>query len=422
VPLADALLGAGHEVCVASAPPLVDAINACGLTAVPLGDGSGTLTGPGKVAPRDFAEKFDELTGALPLSAEERRTWDVFRYFMLPPMWDFHPLGASPADPHPVVDDLVAFARHWRPDLILWDPPFVAGSIAARLTGAAHVRLMWTQDYFPFAVRMMERLPGVAWNPFVETVRPAARRHGVDVDEEILLGQATVDAMPTGMRLPDATTTIPMRWVPYTGSTVMPDWLYEDRSRPRIALSLGQSRRLVITEGAWDPVSDLLDLVSDVDAEVVATLNAAQLANVDKIPDNVRTVDYVPLNVLLPTCAGIIHHGAIGTFGAAATFRLPQLIVDSPDYHHIPAFGRAWTAAARTLISANAARYVPSRNAGFTVDMQNAPDESRARLRQILTDPALRDGVSRVHAELMATPSPHDVVPRLVDLARSGGA
>lgn len=420
VPLANALQSVGHEVCVASGPGLTDAINACGLTVVELGDGSATLTGPGKIAPPDYTEKFDRLTAALPMSTEERKIWDVFRYFMLPPMWDFHPLGASAADPHPVMDDLVEFTRRWQPDLVLWDPPFVAGSIAARLCGAAHARLMWTQDYFPFAVRMMERLPGLDWNPFVETVRPVAQRYGVEIDEEILLGQFTVDAMPTAMRLPDATTTVAMRWVPYTGRTTIPDWLHAEQSRPRIALSLGQSRRLVI-EGTWDPVADLLAMVADMDVEVVATLNDTQLAGVRTIPDNVRVIDYMPLNVLLPTCSGIIHHGAIGTFGAAATFKVPQLIIDSEEYHQNPVFGAEWSAAARTMISSNAARYIPSRKAGFTVDMQAAPDEAKSRLRQILDDPAIQDGVQQVHAELMATPSPHDLVSRLEELARPRG-
>ncbi|MEU4763319.1 nucleotide disphospho-sugar-binding domain-containing protein [Actinosynnema sp. NPDC023794] len=419
VPLAHALMGAGHEVRVASAPSLADAIRACGLTAVPLGDGSGTPTGPGKIAPADVSARFDDLAARLGLSGDELATWDVVRYFMLPPMWDFHPFGAAASDPHPEVDDLVEYTRVWRPDMVLWDPPFLAGSIAAKVNGVAHARLMWSQDYFPFAVRAMERAPG-DWDPFVETVRPAAERHGVEVDEELLLGQFTVDAMPTGMRLPDATKAMPMRWVPFTGTTTIPDWLHAERSRPRVALSLGQSRRLVIKDDGWDPMADVLDMVGQLDVEVVATLDATQLANVPSVPDNVRVIDYMPLNVLLPTCDAIIHHGAIGTFGAAATFKVPQLIVDSHAQHLNPAFGDEWSAACRTMISKNAARYVPDRGAGFALDVQGAPEEARTRIKVVLEEPGIRDGVERVHAELMATPSPHDVVPELEEAARRG--
>ncbi|MEV1117608.1 nucleotide disphospho-sugar-binding domain-containing protein [Actinosynnema sp. NPDC049800] len=419
VPLANALIGAGHEVRVASAPSLADAIRACGLTAVPLGDGSGTPTGPGKIASPELAARFDDLAARLGLSEDERATWDVFRYFMLPPMWDFHPFGASASDPHPEVDDLVEYTRVWRPDMILWDPTAIAGSIAARVNGVAHARLMWTQDYYPFAVRAMERSPG-GWDPFTETVRPAAERHGLEVDEELLLGQFTVDAMPTAMRLPDATTTMPMRWVPFTGTTTVPDWLDAERSRPRVALSLGQSRRLVIVEDGWDPVANVLEVVGRLDVEVVATLNATQLAGVRAVPDNVRLIDYLPLNVLLPTCDAIIHHGAIGTFGAAATFKVPQLIIDSHAQHLIPAFGDEWSAAARTMISKNAARYVPDRGAGFTVDVHDAPEEATTRLKMVLEESDVRDGVERVYSELMAMPSPHDLVARLEEAARRG--
>ncbi|MBD2830400.1 hypothetical protein ID875_27370 [Streptomyces globisporus] len=44
------------------------------------------------------------------------------------------------------MDDLVALARRWRPDLVLWDPLCVPAAVAAEVTGAAHARFLWGQD------------------------------------------------------------------------------------------------------------------------------------------------------------------------------------------------------------------------------------------------------------------------------------
>ncbi|MFF2750047.1 hypothetical protein ACFVVA_31480 [Kitasatospora sp. NPDC058048] len=48
--------------------------------------------------------------------------------------------------PDRMIDDLVAFARDWRPDLAVWDTMTFAGPVAARACGAAHARLMFGLD------------------------------------------------------------------------------------------------------------------------------------------------------------------------------------------------------------------------------------------------------------------------------------
>ncbi|MFE9117175.1 glycosyltransferase [Streptomyces sp. NPDC007172] len=69
--------------------------------------------------------------------------------------------------------------------------------------------------------------------------------------------------------------------------------------------------------------------MADLDVEVVATLNAEQLDALGPTPPNVRAVDFVPLNQLLPSCAAIIHHGGAGTFLTALAHGVPQVVVPS---------------------------------------------------------------------------------------------
>ncbi|MBQ1076544.1 DUF1205 domain-containing protein [Micromonospora sp. C31] len=426
VPLAWALQSAGHEVRVASHPVLAESTLAVGLTPVAVGDPEIMPMGPGRPQPRSVKQRLDRITEALELTPADKEVWDVFYQFMLPSMWDFHPVGSTARDPHPVLDDLVAFARDWQPDLVLWDPCFPAGAVAARVAGAAQARLLWGLDYFAstmdrFAERATRPGPGPEENPLVETMRPAAERYGLEIDDELLLGQWTVDPTPPGVRLPTSVRTVPMRWVPYSGQTVLPRWLHHRPERPRVALSLGLSQRMYF-KGGWDHVPGLLEMVSDLDVEVVATLNADQLAGMPTLPRNVRAVDYLPLTQLLPSCSAMVHHGGMGTFASAVALRVPQLITDSDDDNGmitIEADGLEWSMATKHIESSVTARCVAERSAGLVLDIKNlSVDAMRKQLVRVLDEPTFRQGADSLHDDLLATPSPTETVPVLEKLTR----
>jgi rhamnosyltransferase subunit B len=46
-----------------------------------------------------------------------------------------------------------------------------------------------------------------------------------------------------------------------------------------------------------------------------------------RLPPSIRHFEFVPLRPLLPHCAGIVHHGGIGTVAAALSAGTPQLII-----------------------------------------------------------------------------------------------
>ncbi len=418
VPLAWALQSAGHEVCVASHPVLADAIVAAGLTPVPVGDPGVPPMGPGKPYPQERA-RLDELTARLDLDPAQRDPWDIFYQFMLPAIWDFHPAGAPADQPRPGVDDLVAFARRWKPDLVLWDPCWPGAAVAARAAGAAQARLLWGQDYFAwsldeFAARGTSA-PGE--HPLIEAVAPVAQRHQVPLDDELLRGQWTVNPTPKGVWLPARTRDVAMRWVPFAAQTAAPTWLYEP-GRRRIAVSLGLSQRTYM-QGGWGHVPSLLEAVADLDVEVVATLNAVQLDNVGTVPDNVRLVDYLPLNSLLPTCDALVHHGGMGTYATAAALGVPQLITDSDVDQGLAAVGDG-SVAAKHIESTATARHVVERGAGLALDIGHPSAEAmHKQIVRVLQTPAFAEGATALHEDILATPSPAEVVGALERLTRS---
>nr|WP_083665830.1 nucleotide disphospho-sugar-binding domain-containing protein [Saccharomonospora sp. CUA-673] len=326
IPIAWALRNAGHEVQIAAYPSLVDEVIAAGLTPVLVGDGEdGTVRTLGEESFDRVEEQLAEVDAEWQLAAEDRRSWAVLRNRILPAMAYFCPPLPAEAPQRTATDDLVAYARSWRPDLVLWDPAMVGSPVAARVCGAAHARVLWGPDYFGWVLGLARSgSPGarLAAEAVAGLMRPHAERHGVEFDPETVLGQWTLDPMAAPLRLPSPARSIPMRWVPYNGSRPVPDWLREPPRRPRICIPAATTGY----ERDWQRVSlgDVLEAVAESDVEALVTMNSAQRAMLPRIPDNVRTMEYLPLSQILPTCSAIIHHGGDGTAAAPRTTESPN--------------------------------------------------------------------------------------------------
>ncbi|MCT4356209.1 activator-dependent family glycosyltransferase [Streptomyces sp. Je 1-79] len=396
IPLAWALQNAGHEVRVASNAHMGQYITAAGLTAVSTGE-EPDFVSPQVVNPGAL----ESLTRALGFESPKDRLWGAVRHYTLGAFARYYAGDPLNAGQQSMADELVAFAKSWKPDLIIWDPACLPAPIAARACGAASARLLWGQDYFAWirdrlVARLREGEAGVTEDPLVQAMKPMLDRFGYEFDEEMLLGHWTIDPIPELMRLETETVTVPVRWLPYNGGAALPDWLREPPARPRVALSLGLTTHRLFQE-IDVPISGLLDMVADMDLELVATLADEQVAKLGTVPDNVRIVDYVPLTQLLPTCSAIIHHGGYGTFVAAATAKVPQLI--------------AMEEGGDALATAE---YIERRGAGIAVDSQGfSLADMKKGLARLLDDPSFRDGADRVYADMLAAPSPADVVPSL---------
>ncbi|MFD5982789.1 activator-dependent family glycosyltransferase [Streptomyces cyaneofuscatus] len=405
VPLASALQAAGHDVRVASRPSLAGAITAAGLTAVALVDEEALArsTGAGKPASGETERIWARLTEAVdidPLDLVATHVWRCHRDYAVAALHDLQPVEASAAEPQPVVDELVRFCRSWSPDLVLWDPTMPAAAVAARAVGAAHARLLWGLDHVGWSVDRLATSGSGAGEPFQEdpvvtAVRAMAERYSLPFDDELLHGQWTVDPMPASMRLPTTRRVVPMRWIPYTGSSTVPAWLYEKPARPRVALTLGSSMR-AFSKDSTPLIANLLRALGGLDIEVVATLDASQLDGIDHIPANVRTVDYIPLTQLLPTCSAVVHHGGYGTLCAAAAAGVPQIVAIDGD---------------QVMEGPVSAHFLAEAGAGLLLQHQDCSvDDIRKMVTSVLEDGSYQHGARSLHRDLLATPGPAEVV------------
>ncbi|MEU5884574.1 activator-dependent family glycosyltransferase [Spirillospora sp. NPDC047279] len=395
IPLAWALRTAGHEVRVASQPAATASITRAGLTAVPVGDDhrldmTVRHAGPGMFATHadpDFLENRPER-----LSLDFMRVSDTILTSMF--------YGQLNNDS--MVDDLVEYARFWRPDLVVWEHFTFAGAVAARASGAASARILSFPDTFMSVREEFVRRNALApeqerEDMLAEWLTWTLARHGCDFDEEIVTGQYAIDQLSPSVSLTSGDHRIPMRYVPYNGPSpaVVPGWLYKEPERPRVCLTLGETIRKTEFPNAVE-VGDVFEAVSDLDVELVALLSDDERDLVSGVPDNVRVEEYVPLHVLLPSCSAIVHHGGSGTWATAAVYGVPQI-----------AMGWVWDAIyrARRLEELGAGLHIQS----FTL----TPELLREKLGRLLAEPSFAENSGRLRAEMEAAPTPNDAVAAL---------
>ncbi|WP_323393187.1 glycosyltransferase [Streptomyces jumonjinensis] len=159
-------------------------------------------------------------------------------------------------------------------------------------------------------------------------------------------------------------------------------------------------------DGASSSTRDLFDAVADLDVEVIATLDAKQLDSVTKIPENVRTVDFVPFTSLLPSCSAIVHEGGVGSFATALQNGVPQIIV--PIAFRVEKW---WgPVAIGTGLESRGAGVYAANSSTLT------PETLRRSLQLVLDDPSYLANAVQLRTELKAMPTPNDIVPALEKL------
>jgi len=374
VPLGWALRTAGHDVLVTSHPSFAPAIARAGLPALPAGP--------------DF-----DLDAEVRAETELGRfyDWNVTSDEVRRRRQDMVGLQAPRRSAEVMADDLVDFARYWRPDLVVFEPTSFAGPLVARLLGVPAVRMLWTADFTARLDKLERKLLG-----------SLAARFGLA--ELGVLGDLTLDPCPPRLQVTDDLPRQPIRYVPYNGPSVLPGWLRDPPPRRRVCVTWGTSLTGMGGADRMAHVPRVVRALASFDVEIVVAVLESQRELFTAMPPNVRSVGPVPLHLLLPTCDAIIHQGCGGTLMTAMVCGLPQLIVPSiPDQ----AFN------ARQLAATGAGRCLPSGE-----DVTEAEVAADAGI--ILGDRACQGAARELAAEALALPAPADVVPVLERLARTG--
>jgi glycosyltransferase (activator-dependent family) len=398
-PLAWALRTAGHEVRFASAPKFADTITQAGLTAVPVGSNRDLW----QVMAQDTDWLSVGMNGIpVPYDAadwpEEQVSWKYlkFGYDLHVPRW--HKMSNVP-----LVPDLVKFCQEWQPDLVVWEPSTYAGAIAAEACGAAHARLLFSIDTFGvtrerFLKLNAQRAPQDQADPMRDWLEPYARKYEFDYTEDLVTGQFTISIMPPALRVEADHHYVPMRYVPYGGPVSVPKWLQHEPERPRVAITMGISTADVIGDAINLP--ELFAALAELDVDVVATLKKKFQEYLPSVPDNVKLVEFAPLDHLIPTCAAVVHHGGIGTLLTTAMHGKPQLIV-------------TWNSDGPSL-----AQKVAAQGAGLALNLSQASGALiMDRLTRLLVEPGYRQDAELLREQVMAMPTPNEVVRDLEKLA-----
>jgi glycosyltransferase len=391
VPLAWAFRVAGHEVRFAITPGEVRDVVHIGLPMVAVGSG-----------PRLSRALRDDLAAAMynqdpwpPGFAGDLSMLDEAQLDLL------HRYGQYQiASAEAMADDLVAFARHWRPDLVCYETGTYAGAVVASVLGIPGVRHLYGSDSYP---RLELRAP--TDQPLPEYVT-LFERFGVPVSTTATM---IVEPTPPSMRLAEDSPRLDLRYLPFNGpGTVpdwLPDWLRRTAGHPRVCVTWGVSAPAALGPAAADPYRDVIVALAALGAGVLVLSPEDQLTHLGVLPDRVMAVGWVPLQLVVGHCDLLVHQGGDGTTLTGAYSAVPQLAITAkPD---------AETAAAR--IAAN--------NAGIHLHYQRLRDDPagaeaiKSAAGELLTDPAYRDAAQALRAEIHRQPAPAELVEPLARLA-----
>lgn len=388
VPFAWALQAAGHEVRVATTAGLVDAVNRAGLTAVDIGPDPDL---PG-MATRDGLASWHSQ------KRWPRDWWSDPRRLNCEQVELLRALGGKQIRmAEAMADGLVDLARRWRPDLIIHDAVTFAGAVAGAVTGAPTVATMWGST----AVPRNERELG--------TDQPLPEYHGLFEPFGVEPRWDPVfwlDPCPPSLRVPGPHRRVSYRYVPYNGPGSMPAWVLDPVTRPRVCLTWGVTSGR-IGAGAAAALPETLTALAKLGVEVLLAVTPGQLDALGKLPKEVVAAGPIPLHQVLPTCAAVVHQGGGGTTMTAAVCGTPQVIL-SPRPEQMMTGDRLEDVGAGLHLAQN----------DFAEGLGEAIGEAVAR---ILDDPRFREQAMALRAEMLAQPSPADLVPELCAVADSQG-
>lgn len=404
VPMAWALRSAGHEVHVASSREFTVNVTEAGLTAVPVGSKEPVL----QRAYREQKEAFGDGKGTVdPIDLGENRE-ELLPWSYLKSLCS-GAVARSRIVNDAMIDDLVAYCRWWKPDLVVWEWLTNAGAVAASAVGAAHARMpiglgLDVRLRRHFLKVMARQDPADREDPAREWLGGWGEKYGFDFSEQLLTGQFTIDQWPDSMRLETGVPHVSTRYVPYngrapySGRSLVPDWVHHEGRAPRVLATFGTSM--------WDmtrpllssaQLQKMLDSVAGLDIELVLTLPARIQKELERVPRNTRLVEFVPLHAIISSCSAVIHHGGLPTFCSSLAHGLPQLMVSrsTPD---------AALRGAR-LEKAQAGQWLPPH--------RTTGKEIGAYLVRMLEEPSFRSGAERLRQDVLAQPSPNELVPEL---------
>jgi UDP:flavonoid glycosyltransferase YjiC (YdhE family) len=375
LPLARALVSAGHEVAIATGPDLRPRAEEAGFPAFEAGI--------------DVGEAYSRLAELFPdqeynrLAPEEILDWytpHLFGEVLTPAM----------------LADLEPLMQSWRPDIILHDIAEFAGPIAAASDGIPCVAQT-------LGIRFDDRLI----EAIAAAVAPLWRQRGLDPDPTAgLYRHLCFDITPPSFQPYESArkreVMHPLRpaAMPSVSGEQLPSWFEHRREVPLIHMTLGTNSG---TNGDIAMFRSVIDGLGDLDIEALITIGPGRdPASLEPLAGNTRVEQYVPHSLLLPLCSVVIYHGGAGTTLSALAQGVPLLVLPQGADQYIIG----------DLVQASGAGLclTPQRVNASTI---------RQSVLALLHEPGYRANARRLQREIAAMPAPEEAVRLIEAMAAS---
>jgi UDP:flavonoid glycosyltransferase YjiC (YdhE family) len=362
-PLARALVAAGHTVAFAAPSEFAPDVAAAGFTVLP--------AGPSLAALRRAA--LAELPGATP----DRLALRMFTTHQPRALWP----------------ELIGPAGEWKPDLIVHEEGEYGGPLVAALLNVPSVVMGWPAPLRPPAV--LRRVDAALIPTWIQAgLAPAPLG---DVYRHLFL-----DTCPPSMQAPHAqaiASRLPLRPLLDASVDQPPPALPPS---PIVHLSFGTV--LALDGALLELARSTIDGLRGRPISIVATVGAATDPTSLGSPHPRLVVrSFIPHAALLPGCDAVVCHGGAGTTIAALSHGLPLLLT--------PAGGASQHRLAGTCARLGAARVLDRAAA--------TPEQIRAHLESLLSDPGYRAAAQAVAEEVRALPGADAAIEAMSKLAGS---
>ena len=365
VPLARALLGAGHEVLWATSADACARVAAAGIETAPAGLTEAELVGVRRTIAAAIADLRPEQ---IPIFVFPR----LFGEARMPPM----------------LHDLLPVAERWRPDLVVHENGELAAPLVAALLGVPLVT-----HAFGGAV------PAGILADAGQRVAPLWAEQDVPLPPYAgCYRDLYLDICPPALQtvsLDHIASVQPLRPVSYTGEpSPLPAGLSTIDFRPLVYLTLGT----VIDKA--DVLRTAVASLAALEVRLLVTVGPqGDPAALGPQPAHVMVERYVSQTEVLPLCAAVVSHGGSGTVFGAAGLGLPQVC--------LPQAADQFRNTAGVVTS--------GAGIGLHPDQADALSVAEA-VRAVLHDPRFRGAAAELSREVAAMPGPDEVVPRLEGL------
>jgi UDP:flavonoid glycosyltransferase YjiC (YdhE family) len=370
VPLGWALRARGHDVVVVSNPGMVPTIVGAGLPAFGAGpDFDSFAVLRTESARRNWKPETEVFSADPAVAAEQEKQRQIIGF------------GLAAAAARAQAADAVSFAERWHPDLVVFEPTGLVGPLIGTLLGIPAVRHLWSIDFTAPIEEYEQEIVSELAAPYGVT------RIGVN-------GAVTLDPAPARLQIADGRARSPIRFVPYNGPTVLQPWLLEPPRQPRIGITWGTSKSaLGFDHMVLAPRVAAALARRDVELAVAVTDDQRKLF--DKVPDNVVHLGPVPLDALASTCSVLINGGGAGSVLTSLVNGVPQLVISHmPDevFH---------------------GHQVRDSGAGLNLPGAGITDSDIDAAVQRLLEAEFRTAASELRADMLARPTPFEVVEQL---------